>query len=433
MEDNREEAVVRQITRWNQTDWLTCFLWALTGILWIANTACKVLQDHMLETADNRLQGLRNICMIAISCLTCGTYHVSRYMWVHGAGRRETQNLLESMVGMPFSLERYFAGIRKSLIRWEAGFAAAAGLSSVLLYWGWSFLGDSEVLWERNDRLIQFILVCVGETVFGLLCMTAGYGIQKKRYIKQYVEKGGSRKKQTGFWRSFFQKKQTGFWRSFFDGWMWLGILFTFLWVIGNVSVLGERFMVSGAEECYSSVLPQSGFQCIILCLVLNIVQQLKDRAAGKDWDRRKIIAYFLGIFLVTFLCQTVYDRYYDDRIEVARPFQTREYRWEDVRSYKVTKAFFRADIQIELRMGDGRSLTVISPDAILSEQHGRNYGSNFSYVAAIADRLDGMGISGTMEDVEKLEEIAKGEAEWDENAVRAVREIEESAQVAAP
>ncbi|MBR1866920.1 MAG: hypothetical protein IJ801_10535 [Lachnospiraceae bacterium] len=424
----QEERFAEQIWKWNQGEQIyrvICLAFYFMNLLW----NCLVTDySRILEKMEIRIwiMWMVQIGLLALYMM----WFLNGYTRVHAEGRT-AEYLMECVCRMPFSPEAYYAVIRKKCLRvggWllAAGFLIRLGGMLILVEVGEDRVGfrseGRSVLPESTGGWLCSILVLIVGILLTGLVMAGTFYIHKMTTTARFLEQREGKSIRKGK-----RKKKKGSGKHFFDRRMWIGLFCVVLWAIVCLCVRGERLKVSGVTECYSAVWSDTVFVPIVSCAAIDIVQQLKDRSEGKDWDRKKIIGLFMVVLMATLLYQTVYDRYYDDRIEAVRPFWTREYRWEDVRSYTVKKGFLRANIQIELHMQDDRTLKVIWADAVSSEQHDRDYSSDYSYVAALAERLDDMGVQGTMEDVEKLEKLAGEALQWDENAVRAVREIEET------
>ena len=111
-----------------------------------------------------------------------------------------------------------------------------------------------------------------------------------------------------------------------------------------------------------------------------------------------------------------------EKKTEVKKCFWTKEYDWQNVKSYVVKKEVSAPLFQLELDMGD-RKLDVMSTNMMESWEHYDRFENKYLYAAYLVERLDNQGVPGHLEDCEEIEPDIE---EYDEETVDAFAKIKE-------
>jgi hypothetical protein len=377
---------------------LVVFLMAL------ANVSYLCLDYEALALGD-WVQVLRPLGFEVAGVLIYTMMFFRGYLKIQGKNGAISQDLTDCVVMMPFSLEEYFSFLKVKMWKFMRWIVLLVAIVVVL---GGVLVGT-----------VACVVACVLSCGVCVLTTEACYYGEKCSVFRKLQRRGihkESRKKES----KLRKKLAKGLWR--FDKVIDVCVLLGLLYGFASGMILTFRIMDDTREMHYNSY---SNHYLIFLFFVFTFLSLISSQLRSDEEMKKGYLFAGIGGLLACFLCyQGIYTIYYEDTIESCFFFQKTEYTLSQVDSYVVEKRGILGDIGLELTIGD-KKFSVLTSNASFSDVYFDRYDTNFEYVAAYVKRLNELGISGTVEDVEKLEKLA-GKQDDSDAARKMLEEIEE-------
>lgn len=353
--------------------------------------------------------------------LCCGFVHCNAYTNIQGKKGKTVQLLWESVCRMPLSVEDYYKEIGGRL--WETfRYEGMAGFAIVFVI-GFFFqllMGFSlKVFMQIFGVYLLTAAVLIGS-------MAAGYGIHRWYHLRKYHflmegKKHKLQKKEKGKWFRSLSEPNT-FWQ---EHKVLVFILVVIEGMIIGAGILLQDYLLRLPDEVDLYRTIRSIFWIVFVVSVCGphvaekVVRFFLKESKKGQYDWLVSLALIVAAFVYSF---TFYETYSEEKIEVKRCFWTREYDWQDVKSYVVKKEVSVPLFQLELDMGD-RKLDVMSTFRTESWEHYDHFENEYLYAAYLVERLDNQGVPGHLEDCEEIEPDIE---EYDEETVNAFAKIKE-------
>lgn len=353
--------------------------------------------------------------------LYCGFVYCNAYTNIQGTRGKTAQLLWESVYRMPLSVEDYYKEIGRRFwktFRYEgmAGFAIVSVIGFLLqLLMGFSL----KMFMQMFGVYLLTATVLIGS-------MAAGYGIHRWYYLRKYHSLMEGKKRKP-------QKKEKGRWLQALFGpntfWQEHKVLAFIVIVIDAVIVWASIFLqnyllrLPDEVDLYRTIRSDSWIVFAVSVCGLYVAEKvirffLKEPKKGQyGWLVSLVLIAAAFVYSFTF-----YETYSEEKIEVKRCLWTKEYDWQDVKSYVVKKEVSAPLLQLELDMGD-RKLDVMSMHNMESWEHYERYENEYLYAAYLVEKLDSMGVPGSLEDWETIETDVR---EWDTEEINAVKKIKQ-------
>lgn len=365
------------------------------------------------------------VCMTALLDggigLCWGIVYCNGYTNIEGKRGKSAQMLWESVYRMPLSVKDYYKEIwcrlRESIL-----YEGMAGFVIV-------FLIEIVIQWLMGFSLNAFVQIVGANLLTAAVfvgSMAAGYGIHRWYYLRKYHSLMEGKKHKP-------QKEEDGKWLQALFGtntfWQEHKVLAFILIIIDGVIIGAGIFLqnyllrLPDEVDLYRTIRSSFWIVSIVPVCGLYVAEKvvrffLKEPKKGQ-YGWLVSLALIVTAFVYSF---TFYETYSEEKIEVKRCFWTREYDWQDVKSYVVKKEVFTPLIQLELDMGD-RKLDVMSTFRTESWEHYDRFNNAYLYTAYLVEKLDNMGVPGSLEDWETIEtEVQDWEEEMD--AVNKIKQI---------
>ena len=427
MEQKKIEQFTNQIKQWNRHTRAGRIM-SITFFFVILAWNCIILDYG--EWMQIR-KGAIIVVLCEIGLLICYVAsYLNTYTKINGKRGKLPEELVVSACRLPFSLSDYYAYIGKKLKKHAVVIGAAIAfvmLSGMFVYVEITEFPD---VYSMETTFIvpksshywcsSLLLIATGILLFcGVVYVTFRTHREMALQLWQEAQQGkGTGKKDVKQRKNHNEQKDNG-------KRILIVAICAFAWAMVAQCLRAEIMEVPYDIECYVSGMEGGVLSGVVSAILVQLVFRWKEYLSEGKRGIRKIAGIIVIVLAITVCYESNYTLYYEDRIEKCRFWVKQEYAWDEVKSYTVKKGFLLSNIQLELEMEKG-TLKVIGNDEFASDEYYNRYASEYSYVAELVKRLDGMGISGTMEDAEKLEKLAKNASEWDSNAVNAIEEIKQ-------
>ncbi|MGN0154756.1 MAG: hypothetical protein ACI4A3_09905 [Lachnospiraceae bacterium] len=322
---------------------------------------------------------------------------------------------------MPLSVKDYYKEIgcrlRESIL-----YEGMAGFVIV-------FLIEIVIRWLMGFSLNAFSQIAGANLLtaaFLIGSIAAGYGIHRWYYLREYHSLMEGKKRKP-------QKKEKGKWLQALFGtntfWQEHKVL-VFILVVIEVVIIGAGILLQNyllrlpdEVDLYRTIRGIFWIVFVVSVCGPHVAEKvvrffLKEPKKGQ-YDWLVSLALIVVAFVYSF---TFYETYSEEKIEVKKCFWTKEYDWQDVKSYVVKKEVSVPLFQLELDMGD-RKLDVMSTDMTESWEHYDRFENKYLYAAYLVEKLDNMGVPGSLEDWETIETEVQ---DWDTEEMDAVNKIKQ-------
>lgn len=312
--------------------------------------------------------------------------HCEMYIKIDGKGNRVSQYLHDVRMMVAFSIEEYYKEIARRLKKKTMIIAA--------IVFGVLFFANILNLSEHFLEVIALCLMTIGIMVISIIVY---FHILRFFDIRSYY----SQRKRKANRSKGVKQTEKSFWTRYP---LWLVIMVVVVMII-SVTIAQYRdysLRVPNDIDVYRTVPDGFWLTYPIMMCILYGGEQIGRLITKKNGSVKKLIGYGIVIGIALVYGFTYYTTYYEDKIVTNRFLQTKEYAWSDVQSYTIKKKWLSEIIQLELEMED-RTLSVISGYAIFSEKYEEEYYGDYEYIAHLVEKMDGYGISGTMEDEEVI------------------------------
>lgn len=332
--------------------------------------------------------------------------HCEIYVRVDGKGNRLNQYIYDVPLLMAFSMKDYYKEIEKRL--WKKTLVVSGIVFTII------FVFSVVSLFKDFFRVIGLCAMTVA--VMDIAIMISFFFLRyfNMRSFLVCIEKGKSKK--------LVSPKKASFWSEH-------PVLLVLLCVIssfGSVMFVGVRdyiLRVPNDIEAYRSASDWFIMIYIIIMCGVHGGEQIGKLVTKKGGSIKQVACLgVLAVISIIYGC-TFHTTYYEDKIVANRFLLEKEYAWDEVQSYTVKPKWISGILQLELEMDD-RTLWVISSNYICSEKHYDDFGDDYEYIAHLLEKMEAYGISGTLEDEEK---IAPDPEFHDEESIEAFGRIKDA------
>lgn len=371
----------------------------MLGVLGVSGCATVVI----LETIGAGLGSYLAMWFAVFFGFMVTWMHCELYVRIDGKDNRLNQYIHNIPLRMAFSIRDYYKEIERRL--WKKLAIMNGIVFAVFLVFG---------IVRLFKDFLRVICLCGMVAVVFDITVVVSYFLLRYSDMRNFaicMERGKVRKQTS--------RNKTNFWSEH----PVLLVLFCIVLVVGLTVLAGVRnyiLQVPDDMEVYRSTTDWFITMYTVAICVVYGGQQVGDLVCEKGGSVKQIIGYSVVIIMALLYGCTIYTTYYEDEIVANRLFIEKEYTWDEVQSYTVKPKWISGILQLELEMED-RTLRVISSDNICSEEHADNYWDDYEYVAHLVEKMDTYGISGTLEDAEK---IAPDPEFYDEESVDAFERI---------
>ena len=428
---NREEAFATKIYKRNRNTVLASNM-ELAGCLFLALVTSVTLEYDRLLGRDRFLVILDLCALLFLGSLYVVTF-ISSYIQMESKDGKTVQTIWGILRYMPISSEQYFSVVKRKFRNRQYKITAAAfGIFFLGMWFGFDSHDNLKIYYLNMNPAAGYLPRAAAVCVLGALCVYIALELFSRIYIwaikngldmedesgkeKKYTEGSGNKGKAIS---PVKRKRRTV-------------LLFAFMVIVG-IALLGfDRLLllllhpmpkdtvVYYSNHSTATLVPFAG-GVYLACMGDYLGQSLR---GGEVLPKKKMVGATLVILVIIFFNQMMYTGYYEDKIEVKRIWGSKEYTWEDVSGYEISTAELDTCIQMRLTMKDGKKLYVTATYTEASELYFDTYGDEWKYVAAIVERLDGLGVNGTIKDSKKLKKCAE---DYGDSAVKVYQELEET------
>lgn len=417
-----------KVKRWNKNGKAVVFftLIAMSGCLFFA---CEIGIALLVTDGSITFALMEGLTIFLVVVLGFGYAYAycSCYTTIEGKQGKMWQQLCESIYRMPFSMEKYYKEIGRRLKKNATGIGIAVFcLLFICALFGLMLLEPEEGIKvplqqiAASGQILQILVFCIIGTAVFTGALLAGY----------YTHRWMNLQKYHGFLngRAYRGKKKQKTKNSFREFWAEHKVLLCIVAVMSTMLVMGILALrsyylrVPEGIEVYRVTRNSFWVSYPLLVCFMILIEEIFRFLLKEKMHIGKAVGVFMLTIAALVYSFTFYETYYEDRIEVRRLFYTAEYKWQDIQSYTVKAAPSAMAIQIKLDMGN-RTLYAMSADEIASIEHYTSYYNDYIYGAYLVKKMDELGISGILEDGEKIEEQVQ---EWDQEEIDAVKEIKQ-------
>lgn len=403
MEQKKEEQLVNRIQSWNKRNWMTGMYFFLilfsSGIFALNLNYSQMLSGQLLMTVSSSI-------MIGSFSFAYGVWFTFSYIWIKGRDGKIVQDFIESVYWMPCSVERLFYVILEKLLKR----IQLTGIIIFVILTAGMFVGPytderagSGIGFQLPQNVVQSILVCVIETAWVLVWMFLGWFIMRQIRLRIYYRKRNGKKIKGKLFKGKKRQIQRDQNKYRFKQYMIIYFIILVIWELICI-LLKYFFLPIREQEVIVCRLRNEALVVLIGMVCAQEMTVLIQQALQKEQIKwRNAILWVLIIFGCSFGYVTTYQCYYGDYIETSFLTRKQNYDWNDVVSYRVRAAMFSRDLVLEMETKDGKTLKIREGSSEASDAYWEKYESEYEYVADIVQKLAGLGIEGTLYDVEKL------------------------------
>lgn len=397
---NREEQLVNQIHKLDKISWLSG-LYLIMVIF-----CCVVFALNMNYSQVLSGQLLMTVCesiMLGSFSFAYGMLVVFPYIWIKGKDGKMVQDIIESIYWMPCNVEAFFDVIFHKL--WKK--MKVMGILIFLIFVAGMFVGPytderagTGIGLQLPEHIALSVSVCVIGTAWVLLWMFMGWLFTRQLRLNIYYKKRNGQKTKGKLLRG--KKRQRKKSEKKFKWGMYIAIYIVCLCVYSLMkNVLGP---LQEQEIAVCSYFSDMFIPIFVGIMCADTVTKQIHKAIHKEPVNLKSIVLWVMLTMGSlFGCVTTYQYYNEDSIETSFLTRKQSYNWEDVVSYRVYATHFWGDMVLEMETADGKTLKIHTDNMDETEAFWNIYNDEEAYVADVVERLAGLGVEGTMEDVEKL------------------------------
>ena len=402
--------------------------YGISFVLYIIWMFCfNLFLDYELKDFLDRIGWLLLLAgMIMLVAIFSNQYYNS-FFTLMGKKGEIAQNIFTVMNFVPFSLKNYQKYVKEQMVFWQwCLFIVTFLVNSCGLVISCYQNRFPVYIWQRRVSVFYIVSRLLGIALFSYLMamipqmvLTLKTGFMEKETKRAKLLHTGKKSQKTA------KKMQTRKER-FRIAIQCLSVLFVamlYLILMDALHPMEEGQIVYFNFKLYN-------LYCILCASVLAEIShcfigfQEKSEKSAKSRVISIVMKGMFGIALFM-LPQGWYDAYYEDRIEVTRVFSEKTYDWKDVDSYEVYHPVLGNTLQLKLTMKDQNSYKVLNGMAgntRTSEKYNEVYTSDIDYVEAIIEKLDALGVEGTLQDVEKIEKKIRKQEENEQKAWETIK-----------
>ncbi len=333
-------------------------------------------------------------CIAIIIAMDVGRYFINQYLKVYEAQwlvgvKQEVSEILRFH---SFDADKYFQLIRRK-IKWLARMLGGCGL--LLAFLAGQIEETKEYQWER-------VMVFA---VIGIICGAAPYItwlLQKKVFLHQL---------------RWGQEGKLHITLTILKG------LFAIPEVIVGISVLSvatllfcviiSDMLTPKIDETMLLCRKSEGFMYYFVFFLLAFLGGIWILCNGLSTKLSKVFCGGTILSLMVAICMLVYSSYsytefQNEEIIIYHFGVVKRYEIEDIQSFRIYAEEENMQIQMELLFKDGVSKKAIGTTQTYSDKFEEMYYSDYNFIADYVSKMQAAGVSGTLEEVDKLEEYVE-------------------------
>lgn len=329
-------------------------------------------------------------CIVIATALNAGRYQWNRYLYYYEevTGINTRKSLCKVMRMQAFPVKEYFSYVNKKMY-----------LPALLLGVGSVVMGILEATGEEGKPFswkLFGIMLCFG--VLNVLCPFV-VGIGKKK-IWMYQSKMGSKGKLNMLLMIS---------RLLFTIVEYLYVTCVSVIAVFFLWVILRGLMSPKIDETMVVLRIYSNLYSLILIIVI-LFAALWAILNFQIIKLAKLVGSIACLLFVTFIIVLVievhsYTEFSFNQIKICQPWKENTYSLEEVKSYHIYEE--DEGIQLKLYFEDGNTAQLSNTSQTYSNLYEQAYYSEYNFIADYMERLNEVGASGQIEDIEKLREDA--------------------------
>lgn len=387
----------------------------------------NLLLDYQLQDMGDRLAGVVLLLGMILWIWLFSERYLDGYFTLSGKNGEQAQDIASVIRQFPFSLSEYGRYVRGRMVFWQCTiFASTVALSGV----GMLIFIRNELypvfLWETQirgeeiaNRLVLILLVSLCIAMIPAVMLRVRLRAADKRRMQDNSRTDSSDLADAGKMRQ--QRK-----------WMLIVLeICLVVFIILIYGILSDQLHPVERDGILFIQIPNLGWASVVALIdggrdISRYLQNKEDYVyAGSRTRvmRNVIIKVLIGVALFI-LPQYYYDTYYEDRMVIHRFGITREYTWQDVESYEISRSVWGEDIQLCMRMKDGSKRKAVKSNSNRSEKYYDAYDNEVHYAAKMVEKLDAAGARGEIKYPDKIEDKMRKEPDEYWKAWKMIRRI---------